>query len=136
MVYARLDVNLALYVANCRGHDMRTQMLEELENTSFKVKLDRLLPAVTREYGVDPESSATWEEWLESANKLRCKRNDLIHGRWGIDEARSLVFNVIGLPGSPKQLEVTYTLDDLADEVELAIEVSKRFSELRDKWPT
>ena len=136
MVYARLDVNLALYVANSRGQEMRAQTLEELENTSFKVKLDRLLPAVRREYGVDPESSATWDEWLKSANKLRCKRNDLIHGRWGINEARSLVFNVIGLPGSPKQLEVTYTLDDLADEVELAIEVSKRFTELRDKWPT
>ena len=136
MIYSRLDVNLALFVASWRGYDQRTKALEELENTSFRAKLDLVFPTVTREYGEDPECNAQWQEWFELANELRCKRNDLIHGRWGIDEARALVSNVIGLPGSRGQLEVTYTLEDLANEVERAVEVSNRFSALRKKWPT
>jgi len=58
-----------------------------------------------------------------------------MHGRWGIDERQALVTNVIGLPGFPTQHEVKYTLEDLAAEVGLALQVASDFSGLTRKWP-
>jgi hypothetical protein len=135
MLYSRLDVNLALYVARWRGQEHQAKTLQDLENTSFKSKLDLVLPAVHQEYADNPTCHAAWQDWLASADKLRCKRNDLMHGRWGIYETHSLVSNIIGLPGSPGQREVKYTLDELADEVRQAVFVSDRFAELTAKWP-
>jgi len=135
MVYSRLDVNLALFVSRWRGQDHRDKTLAELENTSFKLKLDLLMPTVRREYGDDPSCAADWQAWIETANELRCKRNDLMHGRWGIYETAGLVTNILGLPGSPNQCEVRYTLDELSDEIERAVRVANRFSELTAKWP-
>ena len=43
--------------------------------------------------------------------------------------------NVLGLPGSSNQREVSYTLDELADEVERAEGVSDTLWQLREKWP-
>ena len=135
MAYSRLDVNLALHVASWRGNELRKETLASLENTSFKIKLDLVIPAVRQEYGDNPECIAGWQEWLQEADKLRCKRNDLIHGRWGIDERRAVVINIIGLPGLPAQTEIAYTLDELTDEVERANWVSNQFWKLKLRWP-
>jgi hypothetical protein len=135
MVYSRLDVNLALYAARWRGHEHRQRALADLDNTSFKAKLELVIPAARQEYGDDPECTTAWQDWLRTADELRCKRNDLMHGRWGIYETRSVVSNIVGLPGLPTQVEVTYTLDELADEVERAVLVSQQFSELSTRWP-
>jgi hypothetical protein len=58
-----------------------------------------------------------------------------MHGRWGIDERGQRVVNVLGLPGSPNQREVSYTLDELAEEVDLAIGVSDALWTLQGRWP-
>jgi hypothetical protein len=135
MIYSRLDVNLALYVARWRGHERRQESLADLDNKSFKTKLDLVVPAARQEYGDNAACIADWQTWLQLADDLRCKRNDLMHGRWGIYERQALVTNIIGLPGLPTQHEVKYTLEDLAAEVELATQVAHQFSELSTKWP-
>jgi hypothetical protein len=135
MVYSRLDVNLALYVARWRGHELRQESLADLDNKSFKTKLDLVLAAAHQEYGDNAACVADWQAWLQLADELRCKRNDLMHGRWGIYEQQGFVSNVLGLPGLPTQHEVKYTLDDLAAEVELAEQVARQFWKLRTKWP-
>ena len=88
-----------------------------------------------REYGKGAACIAEWQAWLKSADQLRCKRNDLMHGRWGINELRGLVSNVVGLPGLANQAEVTYSLEELNDEIDAAATVADRFSELSGKWP-
>ena len=135
MIYSRLDVNLALFVAGWRGQERRTSGLAALENTPFKRKLELVMPAVVREHGQRLDCITDWLDWLCDADRLRCTRNDLMHGRWGIYETHGMVCNIVGLPGSA-QREVVYSLSDLADEVENALEVSERFSELSRKWPS
>ena len=135
MVYSRLDVNLALMVASWRGNERRAETLLQLENTSFRSKLNKVLDTVMLEYPPEHACIAEWHHWLDDADRLRCKRNDLMHGRWGIDERGQRVVNVLGLPGSPNQREIAYTLSELADEVERAEGVSAALWRLREKWP-
>jgi hypothetical protein len=135
MVYSRLDVNLALMVARWRGDEHRAAALQQLENTSFHFKLDKVLPTLRIEYPPQHPCMDEWRRWIDEADRLRCKRNDLMHGRWGIDERGHRVVNVLGLPGSPKQREVSYTFDELSDEVERAEGVSDALWHLREKWP-
>ena len=135
MVYSGLDLNLALYVAGWRGDARRQESLADLDNTSFKAKLDLVLLAARQEYGDNAACISDWQAWLEMANELRRKRNDLMHGRWGILERQAVVINITGLPGLPSQHEVRYTLADLSEEADLAVQVARRFEELRSKWP-
>ncbi len=58
-----------------------------------------------------------------------------MYARWGVHENREIVSNVVGLPGLPTQREVTYTLDELADEVVQAVRVAQRFTELSTACP-
>jgi len=134
MVYSRLDVNLALFVAGWRGASLRTNTLRTLEGRSFKDKLDLVIPAVMREYGQRIDCITEWLDWLADADQLRCARNDLIHGRWGLYETHGTVSNIVGLPG-PKQREVVYSLSELAGEIELSLDVAERFAQLCRKWP-
>lgn len=135
MVYSALDINLALYVAGWRGEALRQETLADLDSTSFKKKLDLVLLAARQVYKDNPVCISDWEAWLVKADKLRRKRNDLMHGRWGILERQAVVINTTGLPGLPSQQEVRYSLAGLSDEIDLAVQVAGRFVELRSKWP-
>jgi hypothetical protein len=135
VIYSRLDVNLALFVAGYQGPERRARVLTELDSTSFRAKLDLVMPAVEHAHPGCEECRAEWSVWLERANRLRCLRNDLIHGRWGLSEVNGFVANVMGLPGLPTQREVRYTLDELEDEVNDADRVSEELWRLSHKWP-
>jgi hypothetical protein len=134
-VYSRLDVNLAMYVANRFGFDERARSIQKLESASFKEKLEWLLPAANREYPSDGQCHAAWSEWLGKADAVRKQRNNFVHGRWGIYEHLQLVSNIVLLPGSPNQAEVKYTLSELAATVEEAAVLAEEFLHLSKRWP-
>lgn len=134
--YSRLDVNLALYVANRYSTSARDDSILKLEKLSFKEKLDWVLPAVAREYPANEACEAEWSEWFQAANEVRTVRNRLVHGRWGISEHHQRVSNISGLPGSPNQDEIQYTLTELQAEVQRAVDLSSRFYSLSKNWPT
>ena len=74
------------------------------------------------------------ERWIERMHAVRLQRNQLVHGRWGIEPHKNKVVNVIGLPTGAQQA-VEYSIDDLAavnDELR-ALQLELR--RLRDRWP-
>jgi hypothetical protein len=130
--YSRLDVNLALFVADHQGYEQRDKVLEQLrKDGSFKAKLDLVLPTVRRVFPEDAECMEIWGEWLRDADALRVKRNDMIHGRWGVHEHLGEVINVRGLPSSEQQPETKYTLAQLEAEVQQAERIANMLYELR-----
>lgn len=135
VVYSRLDVNLALYVAGRKGPQAWSDEIIRLENTSFRDKLAVVIEAATRERGAHPQCVADWTEWLSKADRLRRRRNDLVHGRWAVQESQSRVCHAVGLPGSLNQVAARFTLEELAAEVSEAESVAYRFGELSSKWP-
>jgi len=136
VVYSRLDVNVALYVAVRKGPQAWPDEIVKLENTSFRDKLALVIDAAIRGRSVTTKCVADWTAWLERADRLRRRRNDLVHGRWAIQESQNLVCHAVGLPGSVNQVAASFTLDQLAAEVSEAELVADRFAELSDKWPT
>jgi hypothetical protein len=134
--FSRLDANLALLAAGKNGTNSRAASIAKLEDTSFKDKLTSVMPAIRREYLGNPQCLAEWEAWLASADELRTLRNDLVHGRWGVNEMRRTVQNVVGVPGSPNQRETNYTLEELQAKVGVADLVAREFGRLRKRWPT
>ena len=133
--FSRLDVNLALYVANYRGEANRAQVIEQLENTSFKEKLSLVLLSTERWYRDQSQCRQDWERWLIHADQLRLQRNDLVHGRWGVNDWHGYVANVVGLPGSPNQRETQYSVSELEAEARQAESLSQEFYRLSTKWP-
>ena len=130
--YSRLDVNLALFVADHQGYEQREKVLEQLrKDGSFKTKLDLVLPTVLREFPEDAECMEIWEDWLKEADELRLKRNDMIHGRWGVKERLGEVVNIRGLPSNEQQPETKYSLEQLEGEVQQAELTANMFYELR-----
>lgn len=126
---SRLDTNLSLYLVADHNNT-----LPQLEERSFKEKLDLLLPTVERVYGADQRCMESWTSWLQAAQEFRVQRNALVHGRWGIDVRRQKVINVVGMPGS-RQSETKYSLKQLEDAIENAERIAVEFNRLRTKWP-
>ena len=133
--FARLETSLSLCVV-WLDHGKRIDALtKQIEAVSFHKKIEILESHVSN---VLPEGSRRrqgYSIWIEQANTVRQQRNELVHGRWGVDHTKDCVVNVIGIPTSLEQREVHYTLDQLrlilADMKRLQI----RLSQLRNNWP-
>jgi len=134
--YSRLEVNLALFVASHEGSEARDKVLAQLEKGgSFYDKLALVLPTVRREFPEDADCMEIWDEWLKEADALRVKRNDMIHGRWGVHEHLGEVINITGLPSSDQKPETKYNLEQLEAEVQQAERTAQMFYELHvGKW--
>lgn len=129
--YSRLEVNLALFVASHDGYEARDKVLAQLEKGgSFYDKLALVLPTVRREFPEDADCIEIWGDWLKEADALRVKRNDMIHGRWGVHEHLNEVINVTGLPSNVQQPETKYSLGQLEAEVQQAERTAQMFYEL------
>lgn len=131
-LFSRLETNLALYLVADKNNT-----LPELEEKSFKEKLDLLIPTVSRAYGADPRCMKAWSSWVQEANTVRIQRNNLVHGRWAIDSRRQQVVNVTGRPGSRSefQSETRYSIKELEHLVLVAERSTADFSTLRREWP-
>ena len=107
---SNLELNLGLELGDYKDMQTREANLNELANTGLKQKLDIYLRHVNQIYADDPIALKAFQDWFQSADLIRLKRNDLVHGRWGIVANRQQVVNVVGLPGASKQTETCYTI--------------------------
>lgn len=133
--FARLDVVLGLCVVWVDDGKHLKALTKQASDFSFKKKLDFLTQFVERSLPVGSKQRIAYTEWIEQAHTARLRRNELVHGRWGVDPVQEHVINVIGLPTSPEQREVRYSLQDLESVLEELKQLQVRLRELRDKWP-
>jgi hypothetical protein len=133
--FARLDVALGLCIVWADGGrhvEARTKQFAEL---TFHKKLDILSREVRRLPESEAQKRAAYSDWTEAAHSARLLRNELVHGRWVFDPISEHAVNVIGLPTSPEQREVKYTIADLAGALESLKSLQGSLRELRDRWP-
>lgn len=90
---------------------------------------------VERKYAEDSEARRRYSEWLADANATRRLRNELVHGRWGIATSIQKVANVVGVPTSPNQREVMYSIPELQALVTDMQRLEPTLRELRERWP-
>jgi hypothetical protein len=86
-------------------------------------------------FRAEPKALENYRQWIDSANALREMRNRFFHGRWGVSPVRQQVFNVVGLPTSPDQQEIGYSIDELQAFLDSMGRLQRDFQALRKSWP-
>jgi hypothetical protein len=131
--FARLDTSLGLCLV-WSGEGRQLDMLtKQVQDYSFNKKLMLLKDLVDGAFETGSKEHSAYSEWLDDAHAMRITRNELVHGRWGIDPCRNQVFNVIGLPTSPDQRAVYYSVEGLQEQLEQLKNLQTRLHQLRDQ---
>lgn len=133
--YSRLDMELGLLLVwSNEGKDL-DRLTKKLSDYNFNKKLEHLLKLVQVKYAESPKEIEAYASWLADAHEARSIRNQLFHGRWGVNPTQQHVTNVLGLPTSSEQLETHYSIADLQKELESMRALRSRLGELRKSWP-
>jgi hypothetical protein len=133
--YSRLDMELGLFLVWSNEGKTLDKLTKKLLDHNFHKRLELLQKLVKAKYADTPQPIEVYESWLADAHKTRSIRNQLFHGRWGVNPTQQQVINVLGLPTSPEQQETAYSIADLQNELEAMRALRARLQELRKLWP-
>lgn len=128
-------MELGLCIVWTEGGLHLEELTRKYDNSNFNDRLKCLTESVTRLLPIDSEPYDAYMAWAEQANATRKLRNDLVHGRWGIDIQNQRVVNVTGLPTSQDQRSESYSLKQLRTVNESLISLRTGLITLRKKWP-
>lgn len=132
--FSRLDMNLGLTVVWLNGGNDIPGRTKTATGMPFNSRLRTIGDAVAKTHPIGSKRRKAWDDWIERAHAARLKRNDLIHGRWGVEPQRQVVTNVIGLP-TGEQRETAYRIEDLEGFVAELRKLHGDLWPLREKWP-
>ena len=133
--FSHLDVNLGLCVVWTDNGQRINELTRQTVDSSFHKKLDYLSQRVDSAFKKGSKEHSAYTEWIALAHELRNQRNQLVHGRWGIDPIQGHVINLTGLPTSSDQKEVRYSLSELRNVIEDLIRLQTNLSEISERWP-
>ena len=133
--FSRLDVALGLFLVWSGDGRHLDELTNKVEALAFSKKLEFLEALIKAKYETTETVRSLYAQWLLDANSIRQVRNELVHGRWGVEPIKNRVVNVIGLPTSPEQSTVEYAIVDLKRVLEKIVELQQRLSVLRAESP-
>jgi hypothetical protein len=129
--FSRLDMALGLCIVWTGGGRNIESLSNQVPNWTFHSRLDYLTELLTASRARDDADRIAYEAWIADAHALRRCRNDMVHGRWAVNGDGSKVANVVGLPTSSQQREVSYSLRELESFVDSLEALQHRLRELR-----
>lgn len=132
--FSRLDMNLGLMLAWAHEGSQLEKLTKMVAGYTFHKKLDLLAELAQSKYQADQEAIDAHNTWLAEAHEVRTNRNDLIHGRWGVDHINNQAVNIVGLP-TGEQIERRYTIQELKAALDRMQQLQKQLSKLRERWP-
>jgi hypothetical protein len=133
--YSRLDMELGLFLSWSNEGRSLDKLATAVADLGFSKRLDLLEKAVKKAFGDSPSTLSSYVIWLADAHSIRALRNDLVHGRWGVQTTQQKVVNVVGLPTSPDQKSTAYAIPDLKAILGSMRELRRRLQRLRDSSP-
>lgn len=133
--FSRLDVNLALCLVWVDGGARIESQTKSVEALNLKAKLDELAQHVAAKLPTGSKQRGAYENWVERAHSVRQQRNNLVHGRWGVEAHKNKIVNVIGVPTSNAQKSTEYTIEELAEVVQELSNLQRELARLREHWP-
>lgn len=132
--FSYVDVNLGLCLAWMDSGTKLEALSKSVEGESIHTKLETLSRQVAAKLSAGSKGRAAYERWIERAHAARVQRNQMVHGRWGIEAHRYKVVNVIGLPSGTQQ-SIDYTLAELNAFNEELRALERELAKLRRHWP-
>ena len=133
--YSRLDMTIGLCLVWANGGHQLDELTPRVSFETFHRKLTALEDLVIQKFGNQPREQMAWSRWVEQAHVTRKLRNELTHGRWGVNPYTNEAINVIGMPTSPNQREVRYSLSALTDAVAEIDRLQTALGQLRERCP-
>jgi len=132
--FSYIDMNLGLCLAWEDNGKKLKALSSSVEGLSIYDKLDKLSRRVKEIFPAGTKRRLEYELWIERVHAAREKRNQMVHGRWGIEAHRHKVVNVIGLPSGSQQC-IEYTLSELTAFIDELRSLVRELSRLREQWP-
>lgn len=132
--FSSIDVNLGLCLAWAdNGKELETRS-DSIAEQNIHTKLATLSRHVQEKFPSGSQCRVAYESWIERVHAARSQRNQMVHGRWGIEAHRHRVINVIGLPSGTQQ-SIEYKLEDLTAFNEELHALAQELTRLRKRWP-
>lgn len=132
--FSRLDMHLGLMVAASLRMSGKADQALKVDEMNFHKRLKFVAKYLREISELDPSASAAMTLWLKEADEVRTQRNQLVHGRWGVDPYKRKVLNIVGLPSSDTQRTIEYTLQDLEAFVQRTQDLQASLSTARRRW--
>ena len=133
--FSRLDMNLGLCLVWVGGGVELERRTEIIASYNINAKLNELDREVDARFPSDSDGYRAYKSWLDRAHKIRLQRNELVHGRWGVDPVINRIVNIQGLPTSGSQKTEEYDLDGLASVNGELGWLEAELSRIRRQWP-
>jgi hypothetical protein len=133
--FSRLDTELGLCAAWVGKGQRLDELNPSLDTMNFYGRLKFVRYHVAAAFDSSGAAYLAYSNWLDRADRMRSIRNELVHGRWGVNAVDEEIVNVIGLPTSPNQRCVKYTVSQLTQLVESLVALCRELGSLREVWP-
>jgi len=133
--FSRLDLNLGLFLVAASPASDLVKRTEKIEAMTLEQRLTAIRRRVAKTWPRDTEAAQAFRHWLVAVHKVRQQRNQLVHGRWGVDPMAGKAVNVWGLPTSREQRSRAYTLDELHGLVATLQRLQGDLHDLSRRWP-
>ena len=133
--YSRLDMELGLLLAWSDDGSSLDHLTKKLSALNFSKRLEHLRKLVTSKYQDTPKAMKAYSDWMSDAHTIRELRNQLFHGRWGVEPIAQRVVNVVGLPTSPDQKSTPYTIAELESSLTRVRQLREQLRVLRSSCP-
>ncbi|MBU4632099.1 hypothetical protein [Pseudomonas chlororaphis] len=132
--FSSIDVNLGLCLAWLDNGTKLETLSKSIEGQSIHAKLEMLSTRVAERLPAGSKCRAAYERWIERVHAARAQRNQMVHGRWGVEAHRHKVVNVIRLPSGTQQC-FEYSLAELAAFNKELCALERELARLRTRRP-
>jgi len=132
--FSYIDVNLGLCLAWVDNGTRLETLSKSVAEQNIHTKLETLLKHVAEQFPAGSKRRVAYECWIERVHVARVQRNQMVHGRWGIEAHRHKVVNVVGLPSGTQHC-IEYTLEELTAFNEELRALGQELARLRKHWP-
>lgn len=133
--FSWLDINLGLCLVWIDCGARIDSLTKTVETMTLNSKLDELSKHVARKFPAGSKQRLGYEAWIARAHAIRQQRNNLVHGRWGIEPHKNKVVNVVGMPTSNAQTVTEYSIAELAAVNHELRDLQQELATLREHWP-
>ncbi len=133
--YSRLDMSIGLLLAWTDEGKKLEELTDKVSAYTLHKKLSFLEQKLDAKYDKTSKAYSDYASWLKEAHAIRTIRNNLVHGRWGVEPKKLKVVNVVGLPTSNQQKSTLYSIDELKNILEGINSLCERLHSLRESSP-
>lgn len=132
--FSYIDVNLSLCLAWVDQGTKLEALSKSVESQSLHTKLETLSKYVEQKLPAGSKRRVAYERWIERVHAARVIRNQMVHGRWGVEARRHKVVNVVGLPSGTQQ-STEYCIAELEAFNDELRALERELARLRNHWP-